>query len=163
MRFVKYLFIFSSFFCLGQNEIEKADTVKQAQIQLLTELKLENFSSLLICYYPDLNECKGFICEIDTLEFSEANIDIRAQIELFENEKFLIKYKFRESKDFIVGYFYLICFDNSMSMTMLDKSWISKIDYVNGFWEFIPASSDERDVVFVKDLGGKIIFYTKNE
>ena len=150
--------------CFGQqddkNELFLNDTINGDVITKLSELTSECLFTIKICFGE--HDCKGFLPEIDTLPFDPSTIDIRAEILKSNNGFFTIHYKYRESKEFITDTFEILCLDNFSSMALphhIISAEMLNDPYLIG--SFMPASTDERDVVFIKELEDRFILYER--
>ncbi len=148
-----------SFSLNAQNETNKLICKDSTDVlYMMNAISEENLTALKVC--QDFLTCKGFLTEKDTSGTTLHQMDVRAIISRISDFQFKIEYKFRESKQFIVDTFNIYCLDNSLSIayTININNNISNLDY---FGDFIPSSSDERDVVFITTRDEKIIFYQK--
>jgi hypothetical protein len=143
---------------IGENKILYSDTT--FEITKLNKVTLDNLSSLLVCF--NIGDCKGFICELDTIGTRLEDMDIRACVTRVNEFEFKIEYKYRDSKSFLTDTFHLYCMDNQYSIALPLKSTQFEINPNNyGNWLFFPASTDERDVVFYTQIGNQILLYLK--
>lgn len=129
------------------------------EIYAVNNISIENFHTLKVCF--DAWSCKGFITEKDATNTTE--IDVRAVISRIANHKFKIEYKYRDSEQFICDTFNIFCLNGSFSIALPYQSLNSDFASIDTEgWFFMPASTDERDVVYIKTEGEKIIIYQKN-
>lgn len=165
MKTLTFIFSLSSFHSLTQIEKEnlilKNDPINNIKLELLSKLQIENISMIRICNADYRFDCKGFINEIDTMTFNSEKINIRAEIEKNTNDQYLIKYKYRESNEFIINSFQIICYNNSLCLAVPNRLSPAELNDEYFLSNFSPSSSDERDVVYIKSIGTKIILYTK--
>jgi hypothetical protein len=150
-------------FCQAEkkNEVLLEDTVYDYVVTKLNSLDVECLSSIKICHNE--YDCKGFITEIDTLVFDESKINVRAEIMKSDSGLFTIRYKYRASIGFITDTVEILCLNNFSSMSFPQQT--ISLDMFNNRYligSFMPASTDERDVVFIKELEDKIILYERN-
>ena len=147
-----------SFIQINENRILYSDTTME--LSLLNEVELNNLGTLKVCF--DLDNCKGFICEIDTTETRQDEMDIRAVITRLKEFEFKVEYKYRDSKLFLTDTFHLYCMNKSFSIALpLYSNRIKNDPSSIGIWDFFPASTDERDVVYCTIMSNQIVFYEK--
>lgn len=158
-KYLSIIIIALSFSLNAQNEKNKLIRKDSTDVlYMMNAISEENLTALKVC--QDFLTCKGFLTEKDTSGTTLHQMDVRAIISRISDFQFKIEYKFRESKQFIVDTFNIYCLDNSLSIAypININNNISNLDY---FGDFIPSSSDERDVVFITTRDEKIIFYQK--
>ena len=158
-KYLSILIITLSFSLNAQNENNKLIHIDSTEkLYMMNAISEENIMSLKVCH--DFSTCKGFLTEKDTSGTTLHQMDVRAIITRISDFQFKIEYKYRESKQFIVDTFNIYCLNNSLSIAypININNNISNLDY---FWDFIPTSTDERDVVFVLTNDDEIIFYKK--
>jgi len=159
-KMINYFSIFIltiSFSLNAQNENNKLiHKDSSEELYMMNTISEENLTSLKVC--QDFLTCKGFLTEKDTSGTTLHQMDVRAIISRISDFQYKIEYKYRESKQFIADTFNIYCLDNSLSIAYPININISNLDY---FGDFIPSSSDERDVVFITNRDEKIIFYKK--
>lgn len=160
MKFLIFILTIST--ALSAQDLENKLIYKDSiqELVMLNSISEENISTLKVCL--DLYDCKGFITEKDTSGVTLHQMDVRAIITKLSEFEFEIEYKYRNSNHFIVDTFNIYCLNNSWSIALpLDKVNDDFNSDNMGFWHFIPASTDERDVVYVLKDNEKIIFYLK--
>lgn len=158
-KYLSIIIIALSFSLNAQNEKNRLIRKDSTDVlYMMNAIAEENLTALKVC--QDFLTCKGFLTEKDTSGTTLHLMDVRAIISRISDFQFKIEYKFRESKQFIVDTFNIYCLDNSLSIAypININNNISNLDY---FGDFIPSSSDERDVVFITTRDEKIIFYKK--
>jgi len=157
IKYLTLLLITLSFTVNAQNEKNKLiQKDSSEELYMMNTISEENLTSLKVC--QDFLTCKGFLTEKDTSGTTLHQMDVRAIISRISDFQYEIEYKYRESKQFIVDTFNIYCLDNSLSIAYPININISDLDY---FGDFMPSSSDERDVVFITTRNEKIIFYKK--
>lgn len=158
-KYLSIIIIALSFSLNAQNEKNKLIRKDSTDVlYMMNAISEENLTALKVC--QDFLTCKGFLTEKDTSGTTLHQMDVRAIISRISDFQFKIEYKYRESKQFLVDTFNIYCLDNSLSIAypINMNNNISNLDY---FGDFIPSSSDERDVVFITTRDEKIIFYKK--
>ena len=157
IKYLTLLLISLSFTLNAQNEKNKLiQKDSSEELYMMNTISDENLTSLKVC--QDFLTCKGFLTEKDTSGTTLHQMDVRAIISRISDFQYKIEYKYRESEQFIADTFNIYCLDNSLSIAYPININISDLDY---FGDFMPSSSDERDVVFITTRDEKIIFYKK--
>jgi hypothetical protein len=160
-KYLSILIVTISFSLNAQNEknklIHKDSTNELYMINSASE---DNFWSLKVCV--ESWNCKGFITEKDTSSTPYEKMNVRAIITVISNFQYKIEYKWRDSYKFLVDTFNIYCSDGVFSIALTTGNSIKGniSDYLNMI-DFMPTSSDQRDVVFVSTRDEKIIFYEK--
>lgn len=141
------------------DKIIYTDSTKE--LRILNSHSVENFIFLKICH--DRFDCKGFITESDTTGTMLNEMDVRARIARLAPYEFEIEYKYRNSKDFIRDTVVLYCLNNSMTIAIPrdTKNGFATSPEKLEYFDFLPASTDERDVVYIVGIDDEIIFYQK--
>lgn len=162
MRLLLFLALFSNQLSAQNDDNLLIYKDTNQEIYLMKEITKENMLFLKVCM--DLYNCKGFISDEDTLGIESVQMDIRAIVSPLSDYKFEIKYKFRNSLQFIVDTFNIYSMDTKFSIALPFESERPEFNPEDiGYWNFFPASTDERDVVFVKQEEDKVIFYLKTD
>ena len=159
---------FISFGQNSNNEISNTDSIKEivlSKLAVLNTITIENVSTLKIC--SDKFNCKGFIQDYDSINKNIHEMNKVAIIKKIAPFEFEIKYKYRESKQFIVDTFNIYCSNDnwSIAVPINCQECVYKPQYFKEEYDFfdpanfMPASTDERDVIFIIKENEEIIFY----
>lgn len=174
LKMKRLLFCFAiiiSSISFGQSaivEVQAKDSLKEIVLEklaLLNSIDVKQLSSIKICSSKLF--CKGFIFNTDTLNNKTSEMKKVAIIKKIAPYAFEIKYKYRDSKDFLIDTFNIYCRNDFESIAFpID---CKECEYVNYLFEenknqfskinFMPSSDDERDVVFILKENDEIVFY----
>lgn len=160
----KYLSIFIltlSFSLNAQNEKNKLIHKDSThEIYMMNSITVDNLWTLKVCINP-WEDCKGFITEKDTSSTPYEQMNVRAIITKISDFHYKIEYKWRNSDKFLLDTFNVYCLDGVFCNAIINKDSIkaNTNDYLN--FDFMPASSDERDDVFITTREERIILYEK--
>lgn len=148
---------------LRQNLKTLISTVKKSMIDMDSIAFLMVYSD-----EPDNYNAKGFIVVNDNSGFEapivpcEKKINQRFIAEHIRDNVYLIKYKWRFSKEYIVDSFYVF---SSGSTYMAYSTKYNNDDYTMlkttvFSWSFGPTSNDDREVVFICPREKQIVLYS---
>ena len=153
---------FISFHSKSQNQDIIIHSDSNCLLSKISKLTLEKIKTLKVC--NNNWGCKGFITETDTSVINFDKINVRAIISSESEYSFKIQYKFRGSKDFLVGYYNLYCVNDyaCLAFPKGDNQSILLEEAVYCFHS-LPASTDERDVVYTIQKDDEFILYLKEE
>ena len=161
IKYLTLLLITLSFALNAQNEKNKLiQKDSNGELYMMNSISEDSLWSLKVC--SDSGICKGFLTEKDTSESSFANIDPRMIMTKVADFSYKIEYKWRDSKQFIVDTFNVYCLNGGLCIaTNLEDSKRSDLCDFLYMLDFMPSSSDDREVLYVTRLDEKIIIYDK--
>jgi len=160
------LILFCSFQIFGQENDsfqEASDSLNK--IAYLESLDTNAFSSLRICY-SSMYVCEGIIDGSESHSIPNTDsIIIRVTISHERDSIFQIQYRRNEKTDFKNGSFKVFTLNGNSSLAVPHDNYEFNIstEEVNNPWNYMPASSDGREVMYSYFEKGKIIFYQYKE
>lgn len=160
-KYLSILFITLSFSLNAQNEKNKLIHKDSTNVlYMMNSISEDNLWSLKVCI--NSWNCKGFLTEKDTSSTPYDQMNVRAIITMLSDFQYKIEYKWQNSDKFLVDTFNIYCSDGvfCIAITPGDSMREDLYDYLYMI-DFMPASSDDREVLFITTRDEKIIFYDK--
>ena len=153
-RTIQILLVFISLNAFAQ-ETDTIDTYRDsvlANTEEVFQLNQKDIGTILIfnfIYENGYGEAKGFIVvEEDSLNTNcSQDCDTKLKIESYNDSLFIINYKNRHSKDFIIDTCYLYRNGNNYMAYPMKLNSSDVTEKTINSWIFGPSSSEERDVV----------------
>lgn len=124
---------------------------------------------MIYSHEADNYNAKGFIVGNNTgddipIETCGNKLNERFSAEHIRENIYLIKYKWQYSKQFEVDTFFVFCFEGTRYMaysTRYNHDEYKMLKNSAFSWSFGPASSDEREVVYICPRKNEIILYSR--
>lgn len=144
-------------------KVEISDSLNK--FEYLDTLDIRIFGSLRICY-GSMYLCDGIINGSDT--YVKPNTDsvlIRAIITHEHDSIFRVKYRRNEKSEFKTGYYKVFSLNKRGALAIPEDNVYLNLSSqeLNNPWNYIPASSDGREVLYSYYENNKIIYYEFKE
>jgi len=158
---VTIIFLFGSSIVGQVKSSEKEERESLSKIEYLDSLDIRRFGTLRICT-NDVYLCKGIITDSDI----NTNVDcdsiiIRAVISHSHDSIFEIKYRDGENYDFLNGTFkfYSLNGVSALAFPIDNTNFNITSEEIKNPWNFIPSSTDGREVLNAYYEKNKIIYF----
>ena len=162
MKYSLIIFLFSISPLFGQvldGDQEAADSLNK--IEYLDTADIRAFGMFRICY-SSMYICDGIIDGEDSLRFLTCDsIVIRAKIKHKRDSIFEIEYSRNAKSNFNKGSFKVFTLNGNCSLAVpeYNTEYTLTSEDIRNPWNYLPASSDGREILYSYYDDGKIIFY----